>query len=276
VVVTGARGTLGVACRRILDIRGLSYVALSHDELEICDEEAVDRALDDLRPWAVVNAGGYVRVDQAEDEPDACFAANAHGPLVLARACEQYGAQFLTFSSDLVFDGSKGSPYVEEDPIAPLNVYGSSKAKAEREVLEALPSALVVRTSAFFGPWDEANFLWYCARQLEQATPFPALGDVCVSPTYVPDLVNAALDLLIDREAGLWHLANQGSVTWSEFARAFAERSSLDPSLVIDQTLEEVAPRAPRPRYSVLGSSKAWIMPSLDDALARFVEVQRG
>src|SRR5205823_1854885 len=123
---------------------------------------------DSYRPWAVVNAAGYVRVDDAEREPEACFRANADGPAVLAAACASRGVQLLTFSSDLVFDGSKGAPYVESDPVSPLNVYGRSKADAEVRVLRELPAALVVRTSAFFGPWDEYNFVTMALRTMAE------------------------------------------------------------------------------------------------------------
>jgi dTDP-4-dehydrorhamnose reductase len=92
--------------------------------------------------------------------------------------------------------------------VAPLNAYGRSKAEAERRVLDSDPQALVVRTSAFFGPWDEHNFVTQALAALGEGRPFAAAGDMTVSPTYVPDLVNACLDLLIDKECGIWHLTN--------------------------------------------------------------------
>ena len=125
------------------------------------------------------------------------------GPAALADACARRGVPLLTFSSDLVFGGDRDVPFVESDPLRPLNVYGRSKAEAEARVLEALPSALVVRTSAFFGPWDEHNFVTIALRELAAGRPFVAAEDAVISPTYVPDLVNASLDLLIDGERGL-------------------------------------------------------------------------
>ena len=101
------------------------------------------------QPWAVINAVGFVKVDDAESQPDICFKENAYGPVILAEACLKYGAQFLTFSVDLVFDGASHIPYVETSRTAPLNVYGASKRDAETHVLAAKPSALVMRTSAF-------------------------------------------------------------------------------------------------------------------------------
>src|SRR5256885_10419504 len=182
--------------------------------MDIADAESVREAIETLQPWAVVNAAGYVRVDCAESEPERCFRENAEGAATLANECRTRGIKLLTFSSDLVFDGQKESAYVESDSVAPLNIYGASKVLAEKKVLEILPSALVIRTSAFFGPWDEYNFVTIALRTLALGQSFRAAADAIVSPTYVPDLAHAALDLLIDGEQGIWHLANSGETSW--------------------------------------------------------------
>src|SRR5262249_23296421 len=148
---------------------------------------------------------------------------NATGPGVLAGLCAERNTALVTFSSDLVFDGRKGAPYVEHDGIHPLNVYGTSKAEGEKQVLRRFPAALVVRTSAFFGPWDAYNFLTGLLRSLAANQPFAAADDVVISPTYVPDLVQATLDLLIDAERGIWHLANGGAMSWAALAQHVAE-----------------------------------------------------
>lgn len=103
---------------------------------------------------------------------------------------------------------------MKSNPVAPLNVYGLSKAEAERRVLAIFPSALMVRSSAFFGPWDQHNFLTCTLRALAAGQLFTAAIDLVVSPTYVPDLVHTCLDLLIDRESGIWHLSNCGALSW--------------------------------------------------------------
>jgi dTDP-4-dehydrorhamnose reductase len=191
---------------------------------------------------------------------------------VLAAACARRNVVLLTFSSDLVFDGLKNMPYVESDAVAPLNVYGQSKAEAEERVLEALPEALVVRTSAFFGPWDEHNFVIMVLQRLDAGLPVVAADDAMVSPTYVPDLVHACLDLLIDGERGIWHLANPGALTWAELARAAAEAAGLDPSEIVGRPTARLGHAAQRPRYSVLGSERGVLLPPLQDALARYLE----
>jgi dTDP-4-dehydrorhamnose reductase len=196
---------------------------------------------------------------------------NVAGPVNLAAACRRQGVPLVTFSSDLVFDGRECRPYVETDEPTPLNVYGTTKAEAERRVLELLPKALVIRTSAFFGPWDEYNFLaaLFCA--LDEGSPFEAAADSVVSPTYVPDLVHATLDLLIDGEHGLWHLANEGAITWFKFARTAAARSNREADLIAPVDTAEAWGPAVRPPYSALSSSRGRLLRPLDEALGAFL-----
>jgi dTDP-4-dehydrorhamnose reductase len=270
-VITGATGTLGRAFARICERRGLSYRLLGRRELDIADAVQVTRVLDALGPWAVVNTAGYVRVDEAEGEPERCRRENTEGAAILAEACASRGVSLLTFSSDLVFDGEKRRPYLEHDATAPLNVYGQSKAEAERLVGEAHEGALVVRTSAFFGPWDEHNFVFHALRSLSAGRAFPAADDLTISPTYVPDLVQTCLDLLIDGESGVWHLANKGIVTWAELARLAAACAGLDQSLVEPRPNDSFKLPARRPAYGVLASERGALMPSLDRALSLYV-----
>jgi dTDP-4-dehydrorhamnose reductase len=231
-LITGATGTLGQAMARLCEERGLSYCLTGRDELNICNPASAEAAIERYQPWAVLNTAGFVRVADAEAERDACFAWNATGAEVLAEACAAAAIPFVTFSSDLVFDGQLGRSYLEDDEVSPANVYGASKAEAERLALAAHDGTLVVRTSAFFGPWDRHNFAWAVLDRLSQGLTFRASRTSFVSPTYVPDLCHATLDLLIDGEAGLWHLANQGRMSWYDFAVRVAEEAGYDPALV--------------------------------------------
>jgi dTDP-4-dehydrorhamnose reductase len=276
-LITGATGTLGSELGRTCGVRGLSHRLTRRGEMDIADPASVSAALDAVRPWAVVNAAGYVRVDDAERERAACRRENEEGPAVLAAACAARGIPLVTFSTDLVFDGEKGAPYLESDHVAPLNEYGRSKAAAEARVLALHPAALVVRTSAFFGPRDAHNFVTVALRALAEGRPFAAAADAMVSPTYVPDLAHATLDLLVDGERGVWHLANPGAVSWAELARTAARLAGADPSLVEARSTRDLAP-APRPACSVLGSERGTLLPTLDDALGRYIrerEVER-
>lgn len=270
-LITGASGTLGRAFARICEMRGLPYRLLSRREMDIADPRSVEAALSEHAPWAIINTAGYVRVDEAEADAARCRRENTIGPQVLAAACERNKAALVTFSTDLVFDGASKAPYVERDAVAPLNVYGESKAEGERAVLASLSSALVIRTSAFFGPWDEYNFVTLCLRALSSGGTFEAASDAIVSPTYVPDLVHACLDLLIDGESGVWHLANSGTVTWAEFAREAARRAGLDERAIVKRETAALGLAAPRPRYSPLGSERGLLLPTLDHALGSYM-----
>ena len=214
-------------------------------------------------------------MDDAEGDADRCFRENTLGARTLAEACARANVQLVTFSSDLVFDGNKTTPYLEHDATNALNVYGRSKADAELQVLQALPSALIVRTSAFFGPWDEHNFAHHLRRTLTRYEPFTVAGDVHISPTYVPHLVHATLDLLMDGEQGIWHLANKGAHTWSSFAHALAERFELDSSLIQTVRSEDLRLPAPRPAYTVLGSERGHLLPSLEKALEEYTTQEK-
>ena len=269
-LVVGARGTLGRALQRTCVVRGLAVHMVSRTELDIADAAEVDAVIRRIGPWGVVNAAGYVKVDAAEGDATSCWRDNVHGPVALAAACRRQGLPLVTFSSDLVFDGTSVRPYVESDPVAPLNVYGAAKAEAERRVLDLLPTALVVRTSAFFGPWDDYNFATLLLRAVRARQRWPAPRDCTVSPTYVPDLVNAVLDLLIDGESGIWHLANQGAVTWYEFGHAVADRLGVPTSLIAACGWREAWQPAPRPAYGVLGSERGLLLRPLPDAIDEY------
>jgi dTDP-4-dehydrorhamnose reductase len=275
ILISGANGTLGRAFAKICEERNLAYKLLSRQEMDIALQPSVESALSRYQPWAVINASGYVNVDNAEHELDRCFRENAFGPGVLARVCATRGIQLLTFSSDLVFDGGRQSPYLESDPVRPLNNYGRSKAEAELRVLEACPEALMVRTSAFFGPWDNYNFVTLALSALAKGQRFAVSTDITVSPTYVPDLVHASLDLLIDRATGIWHLANAHALTWAELAVMAAEKAGIDDTGLDARASRELGYAAVRPAYSALSSERGIILPTLDNALDRYLAVRR-
>ena len=267
-VICGA-GTLGRAFAAICTQRGIEHRLIGHAELDICDPVGVEAMLGRVTPWALINAAGYVRVDDAETDRSRCFHANTTGTHVLADALARRNTKFVTFSSDLVFAGRSRRPYVEGDEVGPLNVYGQSKASAEA-VLDANPEALCIRTAAFFGYGEPSDYLVQALSALDRKQPFAAMDDVLVSPTYLPDLVHASLDLLLDDCTGLWHLANQGAVSWAELAHRAAILTGVNPRCIVHQPQAAFMLPALRPQYSALGSIRGNPMPTLDDALERF------
>jgi dTDP-4-dehydrorhamnose reductase len=262
-LITGATGTLGQALARVARHRGLACRLTARSELDITNPDSIEAAIMASRPWAVINAAGFVRVADAERETLACMAANAAGAGNLARACRAHGLPLVTFSSDLVFDGHLDRPYLESDAANPSGIYGQSKFMAERIVASSGADALLIRTSAFFGPWDRHNFAWSVLEHLRAGQPFGASADI-VSPTFVPDLCHAALDLLIDGETGLWHLANAGSISWYDFAVMIAEYMGCDPGLIF-------ACESDTQRNTSLASVHGALLRPLEAALADYL-----
>ncbi len=269
VIIVGATGTLGRMLARACAWRGIRHVLTSRSDFDLTDPAAIERALLEHRPWAVINAAGHVRVDEAENDEPACEAANTTGVANLARACAARDIPLVSFSSDLVFDGRKRTPYVERDAPSPLNAYGRSKAKAETCLLSEGGKPLVIRTAAFFSPHDPHNFAAAVVRQLSAGMPIDASDDV-VSPTYVPDLAKAVLDLLLDGETGVWHLTCGGARTWAEFGRDIACATGLPANLIRQRSASEMAWKAARPHFAALTSERGLLMPSLDKAIERF------
>jgi dTDP-4-dehydrorhamnose reductase len=269
-LVIGRHGTLAKAFARICALRSIPAVCLSRHEIDILQESSIGSILELVKPWAVINCSGFVDVDRAENEPNRCMEINAVAPAKLAGACRAHGIPFMTFSSDLVFNGEKKNPYTEKDFVKPLSIYGESKAAGEVNVLKTYPDSLVIRSSAFFGPWDKYNFVYSVLQSVGKRQAIEVPDDVIVSPTYVPDLVNAAIDLLIDKAHGIWHISNTGQVSWADFAEEVVKQSTMDEFTLVRKKLGEMPWAATRPVYSVLESERGPKLPSLENALERY------
>jgi dTDP-4-dehydrorhamnose reductase len=275
VLIIGKNGTLGRAFAKVCEDRCLPYHLLSRQDCDISNLGSIESAIGLYKPWTIINAAGFVRVDDAEKECEACIRDNTTGPQNLAIACNKHGIQLINFSSDLVFDGKKPTAYTESDLPNPLNVYGHSKAQAEILIQKEYPSSLIIRTSAFFGPWDEFNFVHYVRKALSSYETITVAKDIYVSPTYVPHLVNTSLDILIDEETGIWHLANKGSVSWAEFAFMVADKFDLNKSLIHAVNADDMGYLAKRPFNSVLGSERGHLLPAFESAMDEYLKQQK-
>jgi dTDP-4-dehydrorhamnose reductase len=254
-------------------MRGLAHILTSRAQLDLDDAKSIAEALNTYDPCVIINAAGWVRVDDAEADEDSCFRANTTGPLRLAAAAASRGLRTVQFSSDLVFGGERDAPWVESDEPKPVNAYGRSKAAMEANLRDRYPETLIVRTSAFFSPFDDQNFARAVERALASGEQFRAAATQVIRPTYVPDLANAVLDLVIDGETGIWHLSNGQSVSWDGFAHMIARALELPQSLVeSDFTPEQPAKRPP---FTALGTLNGPRMPSLASAIDRYVSERR-
>ncbi len=273
-LIIGKTGTLGSAFVRICGERSISCIALGRDDINISDKTAIRKIIEMHKPWAIINATGYVDVDEAENNQEQCFLINMYAPELMAGVCHETNVRFVTFSSDLVFDGNKQHPYVEGDSVKSLNVYGSSKASGEKLVRRINAESLIIRTSSFFGPWDTYNFAHRVIQSLENGQTAMVAKDVIISPTYIPDLVNKSLDLLIDEEIGTWHISNDASLSWFEFAEQIADRAGFEKKNLIPKLATEMNWKARRPLYSPLQSCRGIKLPNLDSALERYFHKQ--
>ena len=270
VLITATDGPLGHAFARLCELRGIPYRVLPQPHCK-ANTEFLGRTFHELNPWAVVNTGSYTGLDDPEVDVHRAFADEIQSARLLARECELRSVRYLTFSSQLVFDGRKGSGYRESDAVAPLNPYGCRQAEAEELVQREMQAALIVRCGPLFGPWEESNFVLRALRAMRAGKLFRAANDVVVSPTYTPQLVDACLDLLIDGERGIWHVANQGAVTWAGLARMAAQVANLASDLLRPCSLSDLGLLVTMPSCGELTSERGLLLPSLEDALLHFV-----
>ena len=266
ILVAGKSGQLA---RCLLDsavLRNVPMVAVGRPELDLESGEGIDRVMAAVEPSAIVNAAAYTAVDRAEAESERAFAVNCDGATLLAAGAARRGIPFIQISTDYVFDGSKRSPYREDDVPAPQNVYGSSKLAGEIAVLKACPGAAVIRTSWVYSPYGN-NFVRTMLRLSDEQPVVRIVEDQRGTPTSAADLAVAILAIAEQLrsangsdDAGIYHLAGDGETSWHGFATAvfasLARRGRRVPTLQAITTAEYPTPTR-RPKNSCLDSSKA-------------------
>jgi dTDP-4-dehydrorhamnose reductase len=256
VLIVG-NGRLGQAFAAACAMRGLATEIMGRDRLDPGDRDATRAAIEAVRPWAVVNCAGWSGALPADVAPERVWRDNVTGAVVLAESCAEAGIPCTVVSSDQVFDGRLQDPYRESHPVTPLGLFGRTKAEAERAIIGAHDGALIARTGPLFGA-GEPDMVRRAVHEVVRVTGLDVDGDLVLSPTYIPDLVHAVLDLLIDEAAGVWHLANEGTIV----ARDFLDRMRLP---------YPVAPGGGRSALNFsLASERSSIMPPLAEAMERY------
>ncbi len=234
VLVAGREGQVARALAACLTAAGHQVTALEPPGLDLTRRDSVQAAVVAAAPALVVNAAAYTAVDRAEDEPELARAVNATGAGWLAEAAAAVGAPLVHFSTDYVFDGRKGAPYVEDDPVNPLGVYGATKAEGEALVLAAQPRSVVLRT-AWVCSADGANFLKTMLRLAKEREELRVVADQLGAPTFAADLAEAVVAMtprLMAATAGeevfgLFHLTGAPHASWHDFAAAILEGAAL-------------------------------------------------
>jgi len=263
--------------RRGYEVRGYERSAL-----DICDREKVEHALAGFDPWAVFNAAAYNQVDVAEREPLAAFEANALGVRNIALACRQNDARLIHFSTDYVFDGKLGRPYVETDATHPLGAYAVSKLAGELYVQAYLENPVIVRTSGVFGPGGlrtaRGNFPEVMLRLAREEKPIRVVADHIASPTYAPALASRSIDLLEREVNGIFHIGGGQPLSWFDFAKLIFEKAGVTANLTPTDE-REYRTVATRPKFSALENERLRAhnitpMPPLGVALEEYFAVR--
>ena len=264
ILLFGANGQLGQEILARAPSVSFKIVGRSRSETDIADAAAVEAAFRAARPDIVVNAAAYTKVDKAETERDQAYRVNKDGAGILAAVCAAADVPFVHISTDYVFDGSKPGSYVEDDPPAPVSVYGASKLAGEEEVRRRHKKHVILRTSWVYGQYG-SNFLKTMLRLAEERSELRVVADQHGSPTCTADLAQAVFALaprLIhadDRFWGIYHFTGDGETNWCQFADEIlthrARWKGGRPKLTAITTAEYPTP-ARRPMNSVLDNSR--------------------
>ena len=271
ILVTGADGMLGRDLVEVSLAAGHEVRGLARIDLDVTDPERVRDRLEIDRPDVVVNCAAWTDVDGAEDHPDAADLVNGEGAANVAEAAASVDARVLYVSSDYVFDGTKGEPYVESDPPAPISAYGRSKLKGEEATLFANPRAFVVRTSWLFGAGGP-NFVETMLRAGETEGKVLVVHDQVGCPTWTTHLSVALVRLLDTDRFGIHHMAATGHCSWYDFAREIFDRAAME-VVTLSATTEMLGRKAPRPAFSALESEyeDAIELPPWQEGLAGYL-----
>ena len=253
ILLTGATGQVGWELRKTLAPLG-EVKAFDRFGLDLADTPPLVATVRALQPQVIVNAAAYTAVDKAETERDMAFAVNATAPRVLAEEAKRIGALLVHYSTDYVFDGSKSTPYVEDDAPDPINVYGASKLAGERAIVGTGCRHLILRTSWVYGPRGK-NFYLTILRLAKERPELRIVDDQIGAPTSSLEIARATALLLRKDPQGLYHLSAAGETTWCGFARALLARAGISTSVVPIRTEDYPTP-ARRPRNSRLDCAR--------------------
>lgn len=279
-LVFGSQGQLGIEMARQLRRNGWTAVGLGRAVADVRQADVVRSFIESETPQLVVNCAAYNTVDRAESEPAAAYFANGLAVRNLATACRGVNARLVHFSTDYVFDGTKGTAYTEEDRPHPINAYGVSKLSGEHYAFAYLDDALVIRTCGVFGPEGihtaHGNFVETMWRNAHAGRPLRVVTDTIASPTYAPALAAKAVAMADAGCTGLYHVGGGETVSWYDFAKLIFEVSQLKADLA-PTTRAEYVSSAARPVYSALSNAKMEAegfhgMPSLQEALTAYFD----
>ena len=275
ILIIGAKGQLGYDFQRLFDKLKEEYIATDRDDLDITDIEKVREFVKDKNITLIINCAAYNNVDKAEDEPELCKKLNTYVPRDLAIVAKEIGADYITYSTDFVFDGEKKASYTEEDIPNPLSIYGKSKYEGEKEVFKVKPDSFVVRTSGVFGIANN-NFNKQVINWSKSKDELSIVDDQISSPTYSKDLAYYSWELIKTKKYGLYHLSNDGEASKYDQGKYVLDKIGWQGKLNRAKT-KDFNLKAQRAEYTKLDSSKlekviGKKIPSWENGIDRFLE----
>lgn len=275
ILVVGSKGMLG---KDLMMLLGDRAEGVDIDEIDITSLESTLKVLCDRKPRVVINCAAYTDVDGCQSNVETAVSVNGEGPAHLAMACREINSLLVQISTDYIFDGSKGSPYIEDDATNPLSIYGESKLAGEMNTAFC-PDYLIVRTQWLYGVHGK-NFVETMLKLGNEKNEITVVDDQIGSPTWTVDLAKAIIALVDADKRGIYHAANAGFCSWNQFAQAIFEESGVDCTVKSMNTHELNRP-APRPLYSTLDCSKlvnatGFQPQSWREALKQYLKVRKG
>ena len=274
VLVTGVKGQLGYDVVNELKKRGHEAVGVDIEEMDITDEESVNRVIREAAPDGVIHCAAYTAVDAAEDNVDLCRAVNARGTGNIARVCKALDIPMMYISTDYVFNGQGTRPWEPDDQREPLNIYGQTKYEGELEVEENLKKYFIVRIAWVFGV-NGKNFIKTMLNLGKTRDKLSVVADQIGSPTYTFDLARLLVDMIETEKYGRYHATNEGLCSWYDFACEIFKQAGMNVT-VEPVTSEQFPVKAKRPMNSRISKDKLiengfQPLPSWQDALRRYL-----
>ena len=254
ILITGSNGQLGTDLKKILKNKNIEFIGTDHKELDITKIDDIRRFVQNKNIDVIINCAAYNNVDKAEEEKELCYKLNAYAPRDLALIAKEISADFITYSTDFVFNGEKKSPYIEKDLVDPLSIYSKSKSEGEKLVLESYDRSFIIRTSWVFGMGNN-NFNKQVINWSKDRDTLGIVDDQVSSPTYSYDLALYSLKLLKTKKYGLYHLSNDGIASKYDQAKYVLESIGWKGILKRAKSSDFILP-AKRAEYTKLDSSK--------------------
>lgn len=264
ILLFGAQGQVGSEVMQLATHYNYSISGWSHQQLDITDDTQINAVLNDSQAEVVINAAAYTAVDKAEQEPQLAFKVNRDGPILLAKACHKAKIPLLHLSTDYVFNGDNHRPYLETDPVAPLNVYGQSKWEGEVGIRDYCSAHIILRTSSVFGAQGQ-NFVKTILRLAKEKEELQIVNDQINCPTPAAEIAVTLLEICRQLQPknypwGTFHYCSDEATSWFDFATTLVELAaplvSLKLKKIIPVSSKDYKTLATRPLYSVLNCTK--------------------